>query len=213
MIRINLLPEEYRRKAKTPIKLMLAVTCMVAINASLAAWWGWVAYGVAAEIESERGVLTTEKEGLDPQVAYHKSLDGERKQHKLREDTLAQITTQRINWTRKLDELIDVVNRGGDGQRHLIWLDDLHVSRARGVRGKQEQVDFGTLKASGHSGSDKFAQVANFLEDLEGSPFVADFRPPAPPEGSEAINDEELVPSTVWAFPLKLDLKGPEERQ
>jgi len=213
MIRINLLPEEYRRKAKTPVKLLLTVIMVAAINASLASWWGWEAYGVAAEIESERNVLVTEKEGLDPQVAYHKSLEGERRQHKLREDTLAQITRQRINWTRKLDELVEVVNRGGDGQRHLIWFDDLRIEPGRAGRGKEQQVDFGKVTASGFSGSDKFAQVANFLEDVQRSNFAGDFGPPASPEGSEAINDEDLVPATVWSFPLELDLKGPEERQ
>jgi len=101
------------------------------------------------------------------------------------------------------------VNRGGDGQRHLIWFDDLNVSQETTAgRGGA-----GSLKASGHSGSDKFAQVANFLEDLEGSTFISDFYPPAPPEGTQSVVDEELVPSTVWAFPLSLSLKSPDERQ
>ena len=39
MIRINLLPEEYRKKARTPIKLLLGVTAAAAINAGLLAWW------------------------------------------------------------------------------------------------------------------------------------------------------------------------------
>ena len=64
-----------------------------------------------------------------------------------------------------------------------------------------------------YSGSDQFAQVANFLEDIEDSPFISDFHPPAPPEGSESVKDEELEPSTVWAFPLSLELQDPEERK
>ena len=97
MIRINLLPEEYRRKARTPLKLMLTVSAIVAINTSLAAWLGWLAFGIAARVESERVVLQTENDGLEPQVAYHKSLDGESKRHKAREETLAQITASRIS--------------------------------------------------------------------------------------------------------------------
>ena len=54
---------------------------------------------------------------------------------------------------------------------------------------------------------------ANFLEDIEDSPFISDFHPPAPPEGSESVKDEELEPSTVWAFPLSLELQDPEERK
>ena len=127
MIHINLLPEEYRRKQRTPVKLMLAVAGAVAVNASLAAWWGWTAFGIAAEVKSEYSVLQTEMDGLEPQVAYHKALEAESGVYKHREDTLAGITAKRISWTKKVDELIDVVNRGGDGQRHLIWLDDLNA--------------------------------------------------------------------------------------
>ena len=123
--------------------------------------------------------------------------------------TLAEITKSRVCWTRKIDELIDVVNQGGEGQRHFVWLDDLIVDQKNDSR----QNSFGSVRASGHSGSDNFAQVANFLEDLETSPFVRDFFPPAPPEGTQTVVDTELIPSEVWAFPLALNLKGPEERQ
>lgn len=208
MIRINLLPEEYRRKARTPIKLMLTVSAIVAVNTSMAAWLGWLAFGVAARVESERVVLQTENDGLQPQVAYHKSLDGESKRHKAREETLAQITASRISWTRKVDEFIDVVNRGGDGQRHLTWFDDLTVSQEVDARSESG----GSFKATGQSGSDDFGQVANFLDDLEASHFITDFRAPAPPEGSESQTDEELMPPVVWAFPLAVNLKTPEER-
>ena len=164
MIRINLLPEEYRRKQRTPVKLMLAVTGAVAVNASLLAWWCWAAFGVAAEIRTERSVLQTDLDGLKPQVAYHKSLETESRQYKAREDALAEITRSRISWTRKLDEFIDVVNRGDGGNRHLIWLDDLTVTQETDPRRNTS----GSFKAAGHSGSDKFAHVANFLRNTEG---------------------------------------------
>jgi len=209
MIRINLLPEEYRRKAKTPLKLMLGVSAAVAVNASLLAWGAWMFFGVEARISTERSMLQTDMDGLTPQVAYHRSLESESRVHKSRENTLNEITKSRVSWTRKLDELIDVVNRGGGEQGHLIWLDDLNVTQ--NLAGSRAGA--GELKASGHSGSDRFAQVANFLEDLEASSFIDDFYPPAPPEGSESLIDEELDPAVVWAFPLSLKLKDPEDRK
>jgi Tfp pilus assembly protein PilN len=209
MIRINLLPEEYRRKNRTPLKMMLTVSAGVAANGVLLAWYAWLALGVAAEIESERGVLQTELDGLNPQVEYHKALDGEQKRYAAREKTLAGITASRINWTRKVDELITVINSGGEGGRHFVWLDDLTVQQTINER----TGTAGSLKAAGHSGSDNFAQVANFLEDLENSPFIEDFLPPAPPEGTQTLVDNELIPPVVWAFPLALDIKAPEQRQ
>lgn len=208
MIRINLLPEEYRKKARTPIKMLVGMGLVVALNAGLASWWGWTVLGVRAKIESERATLQLEMDGLTPQVTYFHSLESESKQYKTREKTLSSITSSRISWTRKLDELIDVANAGGDGSRHLVWLDDLTVTQTEDPSGK----NFGSVRANGHSGSEKFAQVANFLEDLEVSAFVDDFEKPSPPEGTQTLIDETLVPPVAWAFPLSLSLKGPEDR-
>jgi len=208
MIRINLLPEEFRKKARTPIKMLLAVAAVAAINAGLASWWAWTVFGIHAKVESERVTLQQEMDGLAPQVTYFHSLEGESKQYKSREKTLGTITTNRISWTRKLDELVDVANAGGEGTRHLVWLDDLNVSQASDPNAKTS----GSVRASGHSGSEKFAQVANFLEDLETHAFIDDFEKPAPPEGTQTLVDETLVPPIAWAFPLSLTLKGPEDR-
>ena len=208
MIRINLLPEEFRRKARTPLRLLVAVSLAVAVNAGLASWWAWTLFGVQARVDSEHATLEMEMDGLAPQVSYYQALDGESKQYKSREKTLANITASRISLTRKLDELIDVVNRGGDGQRHLVWLDDLQVAQSSDPNSQT----YGSVRASGHSGSDKFAQVANFLEDLETSTFIHDFEPPSPPEGTQTLVDETLVPPVAWAFPMALSLKSPEER-
>lgn len=203
MIRINLLPEEYRKKARTPLKMMLGVSGVVTVNATLVAWLGWLAFGVSAGVDSELAVLATENDGLAPQVTYHTALKTESTRHKKREETLATINSSRISWTQKVDEFVDVVNRGDNGARHLVWFDSLTVTQDD-PRGRKAT---GGLSASGHSGSDNFGHVANFLDDLEDSPFIQDFNRPAPPEGSEAQKDEELMPPVVWAFPLEVTLK------
>lgn len=209
MILIDLLPPEYRQKRRTPLKLMAGVAASVAVNASLVAWWSWTAFGVAAEVKSELSILEDTNQGLQPQVVFHQALEAESKVFQAREDMLATVTSKRISWTRKVDELIDVINVGGDGEKYLIWLDDLSVDTKENKRTNA----FGTFKAAGKSGSDKFANVANFLEDVERSPFVEGFYPPSKPEGSVQARDEELIPSSVWNFTLELNLKAPEERK
>ena len=88
MIRINLLPEQYRKKARTPIKLMLGMAAAVAVNSVLVAWWGHLALGVQAEIDTEKSALQLEMDGLTPQVNYFHSLQSEGKQYTTRETTL-----------------------------------------------------------------------------------------------------------------------------
>lgn len=209
MILINLLPEEFRQKRRTPVKLLLAITAAAAVNGTLAAYWAWTAFGVAAEVKTELGLLQDQKAAIDPQVAYHHDLEKESELFDAREGMLKTITASRISWTRKVDELIDVINVGGDGEKYLVWFDDLTVDQKEAARGKS----FGSLKASGHSGSTSFAHVANFLDDVQRSPFCEDFNKPAPPEGSQSSKDEGLMPPEVWNFPLEATLKAPEERR
>lgn len=210
MILINLLPDEYRQQQRTPVKLLVAVAVAVAINGSLAAWWAWTAFGEAAEVSSELAVLSDTMDSLRPQIDYHRSLETEHKQYQARETTLSTITGGRVSWTRKVDQLVDVIHKGGEGDtKYLVWLDDLSVSVSADVR----RGSYGNLKASGHSGSGNFAQVANFLEDIERSPFSHGFNEPSPPEGSQSSVDKDLIPAEVWSFPLELTLLAPEERQ
>lgn len=209
MILINLLPDEYRQQRRTPVKLMLAVALSVAVNTSLLAYWAWTAFGVAAEVSSELAVLQDAKAGLAPQIDYHRTLEGESTLFRSREQTLSDVTTKRVSWTEKLDQLIDLIHRGGEGdQRYLVWLDGITVDTQ--VNSREET--FGSLSALGSSGSSSFAQVANFLDDVEDSRLARDFTAMADPEGPSKLTDELLVPSEVWTFPFELALKSPEER-
>ncbi len=208
MILINLLPKEFQQKRRTPLKMMVALAASVAINTSLLAFWAWTAFGVAAEVSSELAVLEDTMAGLNPQIAYHESLEKESKLFQSREKTLGDVTKNRVPWTRKLDELIDVINKGGDGEKYLVWLDGVNVD----CEINERKGTYGTFSATGNSGSNRFSDVANFLDDVQESTFQADFNAPESVEGSQASYDEELVPAEVWSFPFELTLLPPEER-
>ncbi len=209
MILINLLPREYRQKSRAPAKFLAVIAASVAINTSLVAYWAWTAFGLATEVRAELALLEDTKEGLEPQVAYHRDLEAESQVFASREKTLGDVTANRVSWTQQVDSLIQLINVGGDGEKYLIWLDDLNAEMRENTR----SGTYGKLKANGHSGDTSFAHVANFLEDIEDSPLVVDFYPPAPPEGSQSIVEEDLIPAEVWSFPLELTLRSPEERR
>lgn len=208
MILINLLPEQYHQKKRTPFKFLAAVAATVAINGSLIAYLAWTVLGVAAEVRSELSVLEDTKTGLDPQVAYHKDLENESKLFQSREQTLRKVTDNRVSWTQEIDTLIDVVNIGGDGEKYLIWFDDLHSDMKENERAKT----YGKMKAQAHSGSADFDHLANFLEDVEESELTSSFNKPAPPSGTAQSKDEELLPAEIWNFTLEMDLKAPADR-
>lgn len=214
MITINLLPDEYRRRAKSPVAAISAVAASVLINASMIAYYGYLEFGTSANVETNRSVLQMDLDGLSPQVAYHEKLEAEIQTRSAREKTLAEITRNRVLWSRTMDELIDIVHAGREGIEHFIWFDDIDVKMqtAAGGRGAQK---FGQLKASGHSGSEDFDQVSNFLEDIEDpelSSLTQIFAKPGEPEGKKNAVEEELIPSINWSFPLTMELQSPEDR-
>ena len=212
MISVNLLPDEYRRRAKSPVGMIVAIAAAALVNTSLIAYWGYLEFGVSANIETTRSVLQLDLDGLKPQVEYHKKLEKEIQTRSAREQTLAQITKNRVLWTKTLDELLDIVHAGREGIEHFIWFDDIDVKMEDGGA---RRGNFGELKASGHSGSTEYDQVANFLEDIEDPELSALwqlFGKPAAPEARGNEPDEDLIPSVNWSFPLTIKLLSPEDR-
>ena len=208
MIQINLLPEELRPQPGITPKKAAALATGALVNASLLAWWGWLAIGVGQRVDMDLVQVKEQMAGLTPQVNYHRGLETEHRVYESREKTLDSITDERISWTQKIDEFVDLAHVGSDTSRYLVWFGNLNVTQVTDAR----RQDFGSLRAEGFSGTGNFANVANYLEDLEESHFAKGFNPPAPPEGSQSKIDEELVPSEVWSFPVELSLKSPEER-
>ena len=213
MITINLLPDEYRRRAKSPIGMIAAIAGAVLINASLIAYWGYLEFGISANIETTRSVLQLDSDALKPQVAYHEALKKEIATRSARETTLSEITQNRVLWTKVMDELIEVVHAGREGIEHFVWFDGIDVKLEEATNGRN--ASYGKLSATGHSGSEDYDQVSNFLDDMEDAELTTlsqIFGKPAPPEGRRNSPEEDLIPSVNWSFPLTINLKSPEER-
>jgi hypothetical protein len=187
----------------------MAFLCVaVALNSTLFAWWTFSEFGVRLAVEAELDVLRLELDGIEPQLAHHGALQRERARHARREQTLRRIATESISWTAKLDQLTDVVTVGDEEGRHMVWFSDLSADISSERRGEEG----GVLRAGGVSGSERFAEVADFLDDLVASPFGNDLGPPAPPEGSASLVDSDLQPPLVWSFPLQLALNSSEDQ-
>jgi hypothetical protein len=212
MITINLLPPEYRRANRVPIKILAATGAAVAVNASLLVWCAWTWFGLRTEVLAELQVRQDDLAALKPRVEHHKKLEEEKKSFESREETLAEINAARINWTQKMDELVDVINRGGNGEKYLIWMDDLTVTQLapNANKSKGKDAPIGSVRANGHSGSPNFGLVANFFEDVSASTFANGFFPPAPPQGRISSVDTELIPSETFSFTLDLQIKPQE---
>lgn len=203
MILVNLLPPQHRKKQRPSLRFVGALATFVALDCGALCWAGWLHVDVRGGIEGEVASLEDTVRGLKPRLDYYDALERESRQFRARETMLESVNASRICWTQKIDSLLDVINHGGDQQKYLVWLDDLLVSQ----QSAKKKGSAGSLHASGHSGSDNFAMVANFFDDLKASPFIEGFEDPAPPEGSTSEVDDELVPDKCWSFGLQLELK------
>jgi Tfp pilus assembly protein PilN len=209
MITINLLPDEFRKTRRSSFKAIAAVAAFVAIDTTLVAWWAWTAFGVQAEVQVLLNVAQSDLDTQKPQVEYYRALERESREFASREATLETITAQRISWTEKVDQLVDVVHRGGDGDKYLVWLDDLNVVQKVDTKAGT----LGTLRADAHSGGPHIAHMANFLDDLAGSDFARGFLPPKAPQGRLTDREVEFIPAENWAFPLEFQIKAPPAKK
>ncbi|MAE28936.1 MAG: hypothetical protein QF724_02175 [Planctomycetota bacterium] len=202
MIRINLAPREARGPARAPLVRAAAISVLTVLATCAGLWWGWLRLVTVAGLASEVAALEVERDGLAPRLALHRELTAELRSLVAREAALELIAAERVPWTAKLDQFVDTVADGEVAGRYLVWFDDLNVTGRSSGRGP------GSLSAAGQSGSEEWDQVARFLEDLsdlESTPFMEGFAPPAWPEGTQSSVDEELAPAVVWSFPLELE--------
>jgi Tfp pilus assembly protein PilN len=207
MIYINLLPQEFRARQRMSLKNVALMGGLVAANCSLLAWAAWLWFGEYATTQSDRQVAQETLDSLQAQIAYVKALEGEKKSFESRESTLVAIAQNRVGWTAKVDQIIDVINKGGSGEKYLIWLDDLTISRQYDKNTKTA----GMFKAQASCGGESVGMVANFLDDLQDSEFFAGFDAPKPPEGKMRDDGADLVPSSAWMFELELKLRSQDK--
>ena len=202
MITINLLPTAYRRRTRTPMRVLALTMFGVVVATSSLAYAAYARFGLLSAVRSERRSADEEMDGLRPAVTYHDALQAEKADAQKRVETIREIRSSRILWTRKLDELAEIINVASDAERYTAWFDDLSVEQNTEARGSG-----GDVKAKGISGSDNFAKVAAFFQELEGHTFFTDFTEINSPAGKRSERDETLDPPQVWEFPLELKLK------
>src|SRR5437016_2695185 len=101
MIKVNLLPPEYRKVEGTPVA-RLAVTIGGVILATCAAgFWGWFHMAVLAEERDKRSTKEEEMASVKAQAERSQSLLREFNEYKRRRETIEKIGSSRILWSKK----------------------------------------------------------------------------------------------------------------
>lgn len=103
-------------------------------------------------------------------------------------------------WSKKLDELCDIIHNKGDRKRHLVWLDTIR-SVPSGRLGE------GGLYIKGLSGGKEIHRLSDFHLDIKKSEFFEDFDAIDNPEGNVVRFNDGRLPDSAWEFDFNLRFK------
>lgn len=208
MIKVNLLPPEYRKVDGTPVARFVTLVLGVFLTASAMSVWGYVHFGMLEEVRERRRGLEEERAGLQKLADRSLALLEEFKEYQRRRETIEEIDKTRILWSRKLDQLADLIHNKGQTDRHQVWLSDVRASSS------SSKNSGGSLTISGWSGGEELARLSDFNKDLrQDEEFAADFKHFDPPRGDRVSFGDKRVPDLAWRFTTGMGLRAPGWRE
>jgi Tfp pilus assembly protein PilN len=209
MIRINLLPQDYRKKSATPMGVLLPTVGAITVVLLLGFGWAWLRFAELAKVEGARADLEATLQSKAPAVAYVASLKEEHADFENRKSTIKEIAASRVLWTKKLDELFDIATNDDGGQQYLIWLTSLDVKPPQAASGRNKVSVGETLTMKGHCFAEKspLQHYNTFHAALKHSDFFQDFASLDDPSGKAVEFDDNLKPRSAWAMDLTLSMK------
>jgi hypothetical protein len=203
MIRINLLPEGFRRADRSSPKVFAASLGALIIVCCAGGWFGITYFGELGELEVASKNLSETLLAKNEMAKYSDALVKEKGAYETREATIRQIGASRVLWTEFMDQLIDVVNNDGNAQRHLAWFQSVQVAE-----GNDKQGPVVTLP--GQVQGSNYKKLADFHEDVENSVFAKDLALKSPPYGERRMSPKRNPPESN-GFSLVLTFKPAQE--
>jgi hypothetical protein len=209
MIKVNLLPAEYRKVERTPILRFVTILCGVILSASAIGAFLFVHFGMLIEQQLEREQREDEYHTKKKEADRSKALLREAQEYQKRRDTIEKIGKERVLWSRKLDELCDIIHNKGDTKRHLVWLNTVRTlgPQKAGRGSKATDLSPGGIYFKGYSGGSEISRLSDFHLDVKNSEFFQDFKSIDNPEGDVVSFNDDRVPKSAWQFDFNLYLK------
>ena len=205
MIRINLLPKELQHAARTPVRLFITVIVglVLFLLAGFAYSYLWFNTLVLAErVESKK----EEVEHLKTSAAEVDSLLDDIQDYKERERAIISIKTNRILWSKKLDELVQITPS-------YIWIIRLHAKEF--VDGEVETFEDFNGESGGYlhmvcfSSGKEVSRITNFRQRLKNvEEFYTNFIK-EPIRMENFYNDFINITRPSWKLVMLSDFKDP----
>jgi Tfp pilus assembly protein PilN len=192
---INLLPQNMRPKATTPLKVIASVYVGVAVSFSLLMWALYLQVGVLPIKKSAVDTIRQQIKNLAKDVEDHDRLQASIKQMVKKDDIATDLKSRRVKWGRKLDLVWDVV-----ANSRSTWIRDLKVVERKvkmkvGAR-KTVEVSTPILTLKLRSGNfEKRPSILNINSEKLIENFLDSYR-----FNDELMSGFELVLPETWKF-------------
>jgi Tfp pilus assembly protein PilN len=188
-----------RQAERKPLGSYMMMTFCTILAVSALCCTAYLYFSVLKEAETNRNIAKEQFENLAPMAKYADDLDKEKKEYTKRSQVIEEIENARILWTRKIDQLLDVVNNGGNTEHHWVWLKDLKI-RTGSQRGD-------SMDLKGYCAGDQFEQLSNFNDHIKKHAlFENDFASISNPTGSIAY-EKKMKPASAIEFSWEMKLK------
>ncbi|MBI3820288.1 MAG: hypothetical protein HY286_16470 [Planctomycetes bacterium] len=202
MITINLLPDEFRRSERTPIRIFIATLLAASIITGTGGTLAFLWLGKLGSAEEVVAHLKEDREGLEPQLKHHAALAAEITESEKWKDTLRDLRSSKIYWGPKIDQMVDLLSQSGDQGKYLVWLNDLVV-----MQQSDQKQSGGSVTAKGMSKSDDVGKVAMFIMDMKRHDFFKDFASVSLPSQKVSDNGGDSV-----EFPMNFVIAPREQK-
>ena len=232
MIKINLLPPEYRPRTGTPVARFVAIVVGIVLVLSAGGAYAYTHFIELAKVRELKQSREEEVRSMEMQRDRSLRLQQEIDTYEQRRRAIQTINRSRTLWSRKLDQFVDIVTAQNADESFSLWLDTVDVPakvatlrRRRPKKRKAKVLEpAAQFKVEGFmamtSDAEAPALLSGFHKALTGDPentgqptdFFADFMSINNPN-IEMLRDargrkgeDELMPPRVGAFSYELGL-------
>ena len=210
MTRINLLPQEWRKKEMTPLATLIPVLAGITLVVGAGFFWGWLHFAELSGAEAARDEVRSIRETLAPSLQYAGKLEAEEGEYKSRQSTIESIRASRVPWTRKLDEFWDVLTDDDGGKKYLVRIDNLTVRAPQSRKKDEIPGDEVVVKGICFNQDNPLKHFTIAHESICQSKFFrGEFEDINDPAGKAVDEDgDSLIPTRGWTMDLVMRMKS-----
>lgn len=198
MIRIDLLPQEYRRAERTAPAVFIATMALVAFATIAVFGAGYSWFSVVGKAQGEVEIAKENLDNLKPRADYSDRLEVEKKEFSARLVQIEDFSDSRILWTKKLDHLASLVDTPPASFPSTAWFKTLDMDMESGRK-------MG-LNLTGLSETGEIRRVSNVHATLKGDRNFFDGFIGISNPAAKVVTDEAFDPKESCEFEFALEL-------